>query len=1227
MHEHLATPTTLALRLELTALSAAPIEACAHAFHVRRAARDAYGFDESVFSVRGDVVFVSPSKAHAFATAFNTKQGLSPDAGLRPAEVNAMGLLHEVLHGAMALYRTRGKSNPFTELQASLRETLGADLDRTLRVFVDTFPPPSVYAGRETPMQFLAGTTDGISNEEWVLEELILVWITNQNPGYAAVRPLISDEDLQKTTPYNAIVKAVTVFFADQPRIGPDDQTLIDLLLAPIEMSPTSVAGQLEFMRKRWGLLLGGNESWRKVLLGIDLITEETKWLGRGGGHDGAKGGTPDGDTTPPEYRGDGYDAEPEAFSQDHDWMPRVVMMAKSTFVWLAQLSKRHGRAIESLRDIPDDELDTLAGRGFTALWLIGLWKRSHASQRIKQLHGAHDAVASAYSLFDYDIAPELGGWEAYENLRERAARRGIRLASDMVPNHMGVDSSWVISHPDWFIQSDTPPFPGYSFNGVDLSQDPRVGIFLEDGYWSKTDAAVVFKRLDRYTGDVKYIYHGNDGTSMPWNDTAQLNYLRADVREAVIQTILHVARLFPIIRFDAAMTLAKRHYQRLWFPLPGSGGDIPSRAHYALSRERFEELFPVEFWREVVDRVAREVPDTLLLAEAFWMMEGYFVRTLGMHRVYNSAFMNMLKKEENQNFRTTIKNTLEFNPQILKRHVNFMNNPDEEPAVNQFGKDDKYFGVCIVMATMPGLPMFGHGQIEGFAEKYGMEFKRPKKDEEIDAWLVGRHEREVFPILAKRYRFSEVDKFHLYDVVAPDGHVDEDVFAFSNIAHGERSLVVYHNKYKDTRGYVRTSVGYLDANGNIAHKSLAEGLELPWEGPGGRDLFVVFRDAVTHLEYVRDCRELIELGFYLELGAFKYHVFWEFRIVVSSEESPYRALAADLAGSGVPSIDEALVDLAHKPMHASLYEAISPGSISYLAAGWDSEECMPSPETERALHEKLTHLEDGLRFMYGELSDTASVHAALEARYAKILELSARDAAAIEQVETEEEDDDEDEEVATDHDSDAKLLEATTAPTSVVDDFVTSLLLTGLYVVALDELRALLPTSSKAAPANAFGGWSLVRVLDRAFAAAGFDSVKTRGATRLVKLLATGKLDLPTTDAAGLRAMLAASFGDDEMREALGVNDYEGVTYLSKERLNELLDLAVANAEVEPPTSLDGSAEGANDDLEHEAREEAAIALDDARDDIAVTASVVGYRVDALRAALKESATVVANA
>ena len=226
-------------------------------------------------------------------------------------------------------------------------------------------------------------------------------------------------------------------------------------------------------------------------------------------------------------------------------------------------------------------------------------------------------------------------------------------------------------------------------------------------------------------------------------------------MREHVIQTILHVASAcFPIIRFDAAMVLAKRHVQRLWFPLPGAGGSIPSRAEYALTQEEFDALMPNEFWREVVDRVAAEVPGTLLLAEAFWLLEGYFVRTLGMHRVYNSAFMNMLRDEENAKYRSYLKKTIEFDPDILKRYVNFMSNPDERTAIDQFGTGDKYFGVCTLLATLPGLPMFGHGQIEGFTERYGMEFKQARMEEYPNEGLVARHQHDIAPLLKEPATF-----------------------------------------------------------------------------------------------------------------------------------------------------------------------------------------------------------------------------------------------------------------------------------------------------------------------------------------------------------------------------------------------------------------------------------------------------------------------------------------
>ncbi len=113
-------------------------------------------------------------------------------------------------------------------------------------------------------------------------------------------------------------------------------------------------------------------------------------------------------------------------------------------------------------------------------------------------MRGNADAVASAYSLDDYRIADDIGGEWAYADLRDRAWARGIRLASDMVPNHMGIDSRWVIDHPEWFLSVAQPPYPAYSFTGADLSSDERVGIVLEDHYWNDSDAAVVFKRFDR---------------------------------------------------------------------------------------------------------------------------------------------------------------------------------------------------------------------------------------------------------------------------------------------------------------------------------------------------------------------------------------------------------------------------------------------------------------------------------------------------------------------------------------------------------------------------------------------------------------------------------------------------------------------------------------------------------------------------------------------------------
>jgi glycosidase len=850
---------------------------------ISRIARQKYQFDLDFFRPDGRAVFKDYSSARRFAEQMSARRPVPVPA----SDMHAMALLDEVLRILLRQYEMQ---NPglLTRALGYVQASLGEPLDSTLVRFTEEFPPLVVSEGEMTASQYLEGATDGRPHRQVAVEELLLIQVNNQNPAIHPYRDLFDDSPLKTSASYDKALTLLGRFLSHQPAFGGSargGETLFDVLTAPAKASPYSLEGQLQFLLGKWGVLLGDSFVTR-ILRGMDFIREEVI-RHAGPGHFKPEAPVPT-------YGGAEY-AEYERYSPDRDWMPRLVLMAKNTYVWLEQLSRKYGHWIKTLDQVPDEELDLLAQRGFTGLWLIGLWERSRASQRIKQRMGQDDAVASAYSLHSYDIADDLGGWNALSNLRTRAWQRGVRLSADMVPNHMGIDSEWVMAHPDWFLSVPQSPYPSYAFNSQDLSDDGRAGVILEDHYYDHSDASVVFKRYDRSSGETRYVYHGNDGTSFPWNDTAQLDYSQAQVREAVIQTILHVARNFPVIRFDAAMTLAKKHVQRLWFPEPGAGGAIPSRSEHGMTRADFDAAVPEEFWREVVDRVAVEVPDTLLLAEAFWLMEGYFVRTLGMHRVYNSAFMHMLRDEDNAKYRAAIKNTLEFDPQILKRYVNFMNNPDEKTAVEQFGNGDKYFGIATVLSTLPGLPMFGHGQVEGFHEKYGMEFRKPKWDEQVDEGLVRGHEWKIFPILHRRSLFAEVEAYQLYDFFAPEGHVDENVFAYSNRHNDERGLVIYHNRYADTRGWIKVSAAALDkGSGQLVQKSLGEALGLPHEG------YAVFHDYTSHLEFIRPCAELWDNGMYAELGAYQCHVFMDWWFV---DGENWAAVHLALNGAGVDSV------------------------------------------------------------------------------------------------------------------------------------------------------------------------------------------------------------------------------------------------------------------------------------------------------------------------------------
>jgi hypothetical protein len=553
------------------------------------------------------------------------------------------------------------------------------------------------------------------------------------------------------------------------------------------------------------------------------------------------------------------------------------------------------------------------------------------------------------------------------------------------------------------------------------------------------------------------------------------------------------------------------------------------------------------------------------------------------MHRVYNSAFMNMLKNEENAKYRATIKNTLEFDPEILKRFVNFMNNPDEETAVAQFGKGDKYFGICTLLVTMPGLPMFGHGQIEGFEEKYGMEYRRSYRNEEPDPYLVDRHERDIFPLMKRRHVFSGSAGFRLYDFYTSGGQVNENVFAYSNRDWDDRALVLYNNSYHETAGWIKQSSPPIpQENGGFRQDTLTEALSIHGES----SFFTCFREHRSGLWFIRSSKSLSENGLFATLKGYESQIFLDIHeredgLVVGpaigpAADSPWACrwsrLNHDLAGRGTPDLDAAVEDIFLSGLYRPFTALFDPSRVEALREAMESvaPKARPLPpalaETFRQpvldFAEAAAEYLDGAGGLYEPFTRPAgeSASAVLSKKSAK---KTAEDPAGGTKGE------------------DAwawfsafltRFLENSRFKAPAETGPYESLY--ALAYGALALLRLILGPQAKGAEIKALLlHWRLDRKIREAYRALGFDGEETRraveimeallvrtGAAKPVQAKSTRKTSAASAaSAAGsvkawVTAFLAANYEADDFRRLLKVNRFDDITWFNKEAFEEVL-------------------------------------------------------------------------
>jgi hypothetical protein len=438
-----------------------------------------------------------------------------------------------------------------------------------------------------------------------------------------------------------------------------------------------------------------------------------------------------------------------------------------NTRVWLTALARDLSRPA-TLDDIPDAELDRLAATGVDWIWLLSVWQTGAAGQRISRSNPEwrkefqetlpdlreEDIAGSGFAITAYKVQRNLGGDEALARLRERLGRRGLRLMLDFVPNHTGLDHSWVDNHPEYYIAA----------NEIDLALAP--GNYT----WVK-----------RQRGDL-LLAHGRDPYFPGWTDTLQLNYGNAATQEAMTQELVKIAQMCDGVRCDMAMLILPEVFEKTW------------------------GISAAPFWPRAIQRVRERHADFCFMAEVYWDME-WTLQQQGFNYAYDKRLYDRLRAGQARPVREHFLAGLDYQDKLAR----FLENHDEPRAAATF-PPEVHQAAAVITFLSPGLRFFHQGQFQGRRKRISPHLIRGP-DEPVDQALHQFYDR-LLAIL--RRPVARDGQWRLLECVpAWEGDWTCDcILAFAwQESQGERLVVAVNYAPNRSKAYVRLPFSNLAGN------------------------------------------------------------------------------------------------------------------------------------------------------------------------------------------------------------------------------------------------------------------------------------------------------------------------------------------------------------------------------------------------------------------------------